>query len=148
MHIQLGGGGRGKQSINQQFLLMSSGPMTQYPNGSDTPFTGKEKWSQFDLKSWVTGGTKIRPEIDSILRVKLTLNIESIWLQYSPITQNPGSNFSSASDSTFWVKMTPFFFQYFFLLGSPESFQRLKKQYLIFICCCRAAAVPLNIKWN
>ena len=25
------------------------------------------------------------------------------------ITRNPGSNFSSASDSTFWVKVTPFF---------------------------------------
>ena len=38
----------------------------------------------------------------------LTLNIESIWLKYSTITRNPGSNFSSASDSTFKVKMTPF----------------------------------------
>ena len=26
----------------------------------------------------------------------LTLNIESLWLKYSPITLNPGSNFSSA----------------------------------------------------
>ena len=36
----------------------------------------KEKWSHFDLKSWVTGGTKIR-------------------LKYSKITRNPGSNLSS-----------------------------------------------------
>ena len=37
---------------------------------------------------------------DSILIVKLTniltLNIESIWLKYSPITRNPGFKFSSA----------------------------------------------------
>ena len=31
----------------------------------------------------------------------LTLNIESIWLKYSPITLKPGSNFSSASDGQF-----------------------------------------------
>ena len=37
--------------------------------------------------------------------------IESIWLNYSPITGNNGSNFSSASDSNFQVKMTPFFVQ-------------------------------------
>ena len=29
------------------------------------------------------------------------LNFESIWLKYCPITRNLGSNFSSASDSTF-----------------------------------------------
>ena len=31
----------------------------------------------------------------------LALNIYSIWLKYSPITRNPGSNFSSANDSIF-----------------------------------------------
>ena len=31
--------------------------------------------------------------------VKLTLNIESILLIYSPITRNPGSNFSSPCDN-------------------------------------------------
>ena len=113
----------------------------------------KKKSSHFDLRSWVTWGTKIRlgipsnwrifesnwlniesqiestlrvklnqhwesnwinieSQIDSILRVnlnwlniesqfELTLNIKTIWLKYSPITRNPGSNFSSASDSTF-----------------------------------------------
>ena len=30
--------------------------------------------------------------------VNLTLNIESTWLKYSPITRNPGSNFSSTSE--------------------------------------------------
>ena len=32
-------------------------------------------------------------QINSILRVNLTLNITSIWLKYSPITRNPGSKF-------------------------------------------------------
>ena len=35
----------------------------------------KKKWSHFDLKSWVTGGTKIRPGIPSNRRM-----IESNWL--------------------------------------------------------------------
>ena len=73
----------------------------------------KKKWSRFDLKSWVTGGTKIRTGIPSKWRifesnwlhiesqiVNLTLNVESIWLKYSPITRNSSSNSSSASDST------------------------------------------------
>ena len=89
----------------------------------------KKKWSHFDLKSWVTGGTKIRSnwrifesnwlgiesQFDSVLRVNLTrywesicsvlrVNLtrywESIWLKYSLINRNPGSNFSPASDST------------------------------------------------
>ena len=56
----------------------------------------KEKLSHFDLKCWVTGRTKIWYGILSSWKI-----FESIWLKYSPITQNPGSNFSSASDSTF-----------------------------------------------
>ena len=58
-------------------LLLRSGDMI------DTFYVHwKKKWIHFDLKSWVTGGTKIRPgfrvigeylsQIDSILRVKLT----------------------------------------------------------------------------
>ena len=35
----------------------------------------KKKWSYFDLKSWVTGGTKIRPGIPSNSRI-----FESNWL--------------------------------------------------------------------
>ena len=77
----------------------------------------KEKMSHFDLKSWVTAcGTKIRSGILSNLRInwldiksQLTLIIESIWLKYSPITLNPGSNFSSASDSTFKSKWLYFY---------------------------------------
>ena len=71
----------------------------------------KEKLSHLDLKSWVTGGTTIRPGILSNLKLfeSIWLNIESIELKYFPITRNPGSNFSSASDSTFKVKMTQFF---------------------------------------
>ena len=56
----------------------------------------KKQWSHFDLKSLVTGGTKIRPVIPSNWRI-----FESICLKYSLITRNTGSNFSSASESTF-----------------------------------------------
>ena len=75
--------------------------------------TLKEKLESFYLTSWVNGRTKIGTEnptnwrifesswldiendsqYDSILRVKMTLNIESIWLKYSQITRIPGSNF-------------------------------------------------------
>ena len=67
-------------------------------------FKRKKKWSHFDLKSWVTGGTKIQPGIpntdsqylnieynwlpissqfDYQYRVKLTITIESNWLSLS-----------------------------------------------------------------
>ena len=90
--------------------------------------TLKEKMESFDLKSWVTGGTKIRPGIlsnwrifesnwldiesqfNSILRVNLTRYWESIWLKYSPINRNPGSNFSSTKH--FRSKWPNFFFQW------------------------------------
>ena len=49
--------------------------------------------------------------IDTILRVYSNWrSIYSIWLKYSQMTPNPGSNFSSASDSIFQVKITPFSF--------------------------------------
>ena len=43
----------------------------------------------------------ISGQFDSQYRINLTRNIGSIWFKYSPITQNSGSNFSSATDSTF-----------------------------------------------
>ena len=66
--------------------------------------TLKEKWSHFNLKSWVTNGTKIWPviqvigeclsQIDSISsQFKLIFNIESSWHKYSPITWIPGQIF-------------------------------------------------------
>ena len=57
-----------------------------------------KKWSHFDLKSWVTGGTKVRP---SRLRVigeylnELTLNIELNLL-----------SISSQIGSQYWFKLT------------------------------------------
>ena len=63
------------------------------------PVHWKKKRSHFDIKNWVTGGSK-----------NSTRDSGSIWLKYSTITQNPGSNFSSASDSTFKSIMTPFSF--------------------------------------
>ena len=68
---------------------------------------------------WESNWLDIESQIDSILRVKITrywesiwldierqidnlnLNIDSIWLKYSSITRNPGSNFSPTSDSIF-----------------------------------------------
>ena len=76
-------------------------------------FTERKKWSHFDLKSWVTGGTKIRSGIpsnwrifesnwfdiqsqtDSIFRVKLTRYWESNWL-----------DIESQTDSILRVKLT------------------------------------------
>ena len=58
----------------------------------------KKKWSHFDLKSWVTGGTKIRPGISSYWTI-----LESYWLDIeSQFDSNilqllgiPWSNFST-----------------------------------------------------
>ena len=67
--------------------------------------TLKEKMESFWPKSWVTGGSKIRPRIPSNWRI-----FESNWLHIeSQIVI--WSKFSSSSDSTFKVKMTFFFFQ-------------------------------------
>ena len=72
--------------------------------------------SQFDFQCWVNLTLNVEPiwlsmfsQLVSQCWVNLTLNVESIWLKYSPVTHFGGSNFSSASDSTFYVKMTYFF---------------------------------------
>ena len=69
--------------------------------------------SQFDSQCWVDLTLIFEPiwlsmlsQLDSQCWVNLTLNVESIWLKYSPATYFAGSIFSSASDSTFYVKMT------------------------------------------
>ena len=61
---------------------------------------------RFSISSHLTLNMKsiwlsISSQFDSQYRVSLTLNIESIWLKCSLITRNPGSIFSSASESTF-----------------------------------------------
>ena len=56
----------------------------------------KKKWSHFDLKSWVTGGTKIRPGIPSNWII-----FESIWLDIE-------SQFNFQIDSQFRVNLTHF----------------------------------------
>ena len=48
-------------------------------------------------------------QIGSILRVKLTQHWELNWLKYSPVTHFSRSNYNSATDSTFKVKMTQLF---------------------------------------
>ena len=57
---------------------------------------------------WESNWLDIESQFDSILRVKLTRHWESSWLKFSLITRNSRSNFSSTSDSTSYVKMTPF----------------------------------------
>ena len=91
----------------------------------------KKKWSHFDLKSWVTGGTKIRPGIPSNWKLfesnwldiesqidNLNLNNGSIWLSISGqfdsqyrvnLTLNIGSiwlSISSQFDSQYRVNLT------------------------------------------
>ena len=74
----------------------------------------KKKWSHVDLKSWVTGVTKIWPRIPSNWRIFesnwldienqidiLTLNIKSIWL-----------SISSQFDSQYRVNLTQIFSNY------------------------------------
>ena len=58
--------------------------------------------SQFNSQCWVS----LTLNVESIRLSMLSLNVESIWLKYSPVTHFAGSNFSSVSDSTFYVKMT------------------------------------------
>ena len=75
--------------------------------------------SQLDSQCWVNLTLNVESiwlsmlsQFDSQCWVNSTLNVESIWLKYSPVTHFAGSNFSSASDSTFYVKMTFFFSVY------------------------------------
>ena len=72
--------------------------------------------NQLDYQSWVNLTLNVElirlsmlSQFDSQCWVNLTLNVESIWLKYSPVSHFAGSNFSSVSDSTFYVKMTFFF---------------------------------------
>ena len=70
-------------------------------------YTERKKLSHFDIKSWVTCGTKFRPakwvtgeylsQIDSTLRVELIQHWESNWL-----------NIESQIDSTLRVKLTQY----------------------------------------
>ena len=111
----------------------------------------KKKWSHFDLKSWVTGGTKIRPGIPSNWRMfesnwvdienqfeidfhkekKLTLNVKSIWLKNSPISWNPWSNFRvilGHFDLKSWVKFL--FRQWLNFLGPNDSLFSFSKDFI------------------
>ena len=64
--------------------------------------------SQFDSQCWVNLTLNVEwiwismlSQFDSQCWVNLTLNVESNCIKYSPVTHFAGSNFSSASDSTF-----------------------------------------------
>ena len=83
----------------------------------------KKKWSHFDLKSWVTGGTKIWPGIPSNWRI-----FELYWLKYSPITRNPGPNFSSASQRLNFLGQNYLIFSF-----SVGMTGRLRKKYQLLV---------------
>ena len=53
----------------------SADPPTGSIRATAINFTERKKWSHFDLKSWVTGGTQIRPGIPRNWRI-----FESNWL--------------------------------------------------------------------
>ena len=73
--------------------------------------------------------------------IQLTLNIESLWHKYSPITRNPGSNFSSASDSTFLVKMTPFLLSVY----APRIKSKIYITHIIsFVLCWKNECPRIN----
>ena len=56
-------------------------------------------------------GVILTQKVESLVELKFDKGFRVIWLKYSPITRNPGSNFSCyTSDSTLWVKMSPCFF--------------------------------------
>ena len=69
--------------------------------------------TQISIESQFWNWLSILSQYDSNINwesiLKLTLKIESVWLNYSPTTRNPGSNFSSTSDSTYRSKWLHFF---------------------------------------
>ena len=57
---------------------------------------------------WESNWLNIESQVESTLRVKLNQLWEFNWLKYSPVTHFARSNYNSASDSPFNVKMTQF----------------------------------------
>ena len=62
-------------------------------------YTERKKWSHFDLKNWVTGGTKIRPGNPSNWRI-----FETNWLDIA--SQFNWLNFLGQNDSIFSFSVT------------------------------------------
>ena len=79
---------------------------------------------------WESNWLNIESLIGSTLRVKLTQHWELNWLKYSPVTHFSLSNYNSASDSTFRVKMTHFFLG---AMRKKESFWPKKLSHLSWI---------------
>ena len=71
------------------------------------PLHWKKKWSHFDLKSWVTGGTKIRPEI-VLIWLSILSHFDSNIIQLIGI---PGRILVPTVTQLFWSKWLHFFFQ-------------------------------------
>ena len=67
---------------------------------------------------------------------KLTRYWESVWLKCSLLTRNLGSNYSSACDSTFKVKMTTFFLSVRLFPGIHKQIlmiQRIRDYFISFL---------------
>ena len=108
----------------------------------------RKKLSHFDLKSWVTGGAKIRPGIPSNWKIfesnwldvesqfELTLNIKSIWvnLRYWESIQ---------IDSLYRVNLTPVFSNY-----SKSRVEFLFRQWLNFYVKMTQFFLPVYIERN
>ena len=84
--------------------------------------TKRKKRSHFDLKSWVTGGTKIRPEIPSNWRIFESISSQfdsnilqwleiSGWILVPLVTQLLGQNYSIFSFSELFGKLFDSFFR-------------------------------------
>ena len=97
--LVLNPGKRGSGPGDKQMLHFICRPKSYWPARQFSKrLLWKIKWSHFNLISWVTGGTKFRPPKFRVIG-KYLRQIDS--LKYFLITRNPGSNFRSASASTF-----------------------------------------------
>ena len=65
-------------------------------------------WFNLTLNVGESSWINIESQVESTLRVKLNQHWEFNWLKYSPVIHFARSNYNSASDSTFKVKMTQF----------------------------------------
>ena len=90
--------------------------------------TLKENWVILTWKVESLAELNFDPGFREIGEYLSEINLNSSQLESKYITRNPGSNFSSTSDSTFQVKMTAFIFQYIWQAGflSPPKERKLQ----------------------
>ena len=79
-------------------------------------FQWNKKRSHFDLKSWVTGGTKITPGIPSYRRI-----FESNWLDIESQFDSQFSNYSESRVEFYFHQWLNFLGQWLNFLGQSDS---------------------------